>query len=330
MNKFEELNASVASLIEQSTLTQEIETAQKEYSLVDNKSVFNYDMLRMYFGDDYKVTEKIIIHQPSIQEIIDYGERDFYSMVYSLCTNPTGVRLQLWQNGVDWNKISDYELFASLIQSFNVEDTKILFGDLDFTKFIIQPLDDNDSEINEANDDVKKEAKGKKNKPNFTLIYLPDIDIEIDELVYNKIIDYLRTMFNIHPKVEKAKDKFTKEALIEEDQMNLRASQAQNKTEDSSILLPLISAAVNHPGFKYKKNELREVKIVEFMDSIRRLQLYENSIALMHGVYGGFLDTSKMDVGKETNFMRDIYEKEEPPKKRKKKSKDKGNDQAKS
>ena len=300
MSKFDELNANVASLIEQTTLTQEIENSQKSFSLADNKSVFDYDMLKLYFGEDYKVTDKIIIRQPSIQEIIDYGERDFYSMIYTMCTNPTGVRLKLWEMGVDWNKMSDYELFAGLIKSMNLEDTSILFGDLDFSKFVVQPLEEDNNDDND--------------KPKFTLLYLPDISIEIDELVYMKIVDYLRTMFNIHPKVERAKDRATKEMLIDDDKMNIRAAQMKGKSDDGSILLPLISAAVNHPGFKYKKNELREVKIVEFMDSIRRLQLYENTVALMHGVYGGFIDTSKMNVNKETNFMRDLYEKEEPPK----------------
>lgn len=300
MSKFDEINANVSSLIEQTTLTQEIETANKEFSLAENQSVFDYDMLKLYFGEDYHVTDKIIIHQPSIQEIIDYGERDFYTMVYGLCTNPTGVRLRLWDLGIDWNSISDYELFAMLIHNMKVEETRILFGDLDLSQFVMQKLD---------------EETGK-----FTLLYLPDISIEIDELIYMKIIDYIRTLFNIHPKVEKAKDKITKESLIEEDRLNLRFAQMQEKKDDNSILLPLISAALNHPGFKYKKNELREVQIVEFMDSIRRIQLYENTIALMHGVYGGFIDTSKMNLDKETNFMRDIYEKEEPIKKKKKRN----------
>ena len=109
-------------------------------------------------------------------------------------------------------------------------------------------------------------------------------------------------MFNIHPKVEKAKGKSTKEWMIFEDRQN----QDLHKNDSyQSTLLPLISACLNHPGFKYKKNELREVGIVEFMDSVQRLQIYESSTALMKGMYSGFLDTSKIDK-EELNFMRDI------------------------
>ena len=65
---------------------------------------------------------------------------------------------------------------------------------------------------------------------------------------------------------------------------------------------------VNHPGFKYKKNELIDVGIVEFMDSVQRLQLYENVTALMSGVYSGMLDTSKINLSKELNWLRDLSE----------------------
>ena len=83
----------------------------------------------------------------------------------------------------------------------------------------------------------------------------------------------------------------------------------KNKEDlNRSVLLPLISSMVNHPGFKYKKNELIDVGIVEFMDSVQRLQLYENVTALMSGVYSGMLDTSKINLSKELNWLRDLSE----------------------
>ena len=64
---------------------------------------------------------------------------------------------------------------------------------------------------------------------------------------------------------------------------------------------------LNHPGFKYKKDELKEVGIVEFMDSVKRLQTYESVTALMSGMYSGMLDTSKLNLKEELNWMRDLY-----------------------
>ena len=65
---------------------------------------------------------------------------------------------------------------------------------------------------------------------------------------------------------------------------------------------------VNHHGFKYKLNELKEVGIFQFMDSVKRLQTYESVTALMKGMYSGFIDTSKINVQKELNWLKDLNE----------------------
>lgn len=113
---------------------------------------------------------------------------------------------------------------------------------------------------------------------------------------------YIKTMFNIFPKVEKARGRATKESIIWEDQENLKKH--KNDT-NSSTLLPLISSCINHPGFKYKLEQLKQVGIVQFMDSVQRLQVYETSTALLKGSYSGFIDTSKINKD-EFNFMRDL------------------------
>jgi len=38
----------------------------------------------------------------------------------------------LWDNGIDWNKISNYELFLMIYKSENPIVSKMIFGDVDF------------------------------------------------------------------------------------------------------------------------------------------------------------------------------------------------------
>ena len=118
-------------------------------------------------------------------------------------------------------------------------------------------------------------------------------------------------MFDIHIKVEHAKNKATKEAMIWEDEMNLKTEEQKKSKRDyeKSTLLPLISAMVNHPGFKYKTSELKEIGIVQFMDSVKRLQTYENATALLKGMYSGFIDVSKdKNLQKQINWIKDLNE----------------------
>ena len=260
-----------------------------------------YDELKMYFGEDYWVTDKICIKVPRIGDILEFGDSKFYSIVSTLCANPTSFRLQLWKNNIDWNEISEFDLFSSIIKELTPNETSLLFGNLNLSWFM--PVYD-------------KECDCKK------LLYIPrneqggvdgskiDESMFIDELIYTKIIKYIRDMFDIHPKVEKAKNKATKKAMIWEDEMNLQAEMQKNKNRNSkkSFLLPLVSSMVNHPGFKYKIDELKDVNIVQFMDSVRRLQTYESVTALMHGMYSGFLDTSKLNMQKDLNWLKDLNE----------------------
>ena len=132
-------------------------------------------------------------------------------------------------------------------------------------------------------------------------LYSPEYQIEINENTYNHIAQYLRTMFNIFPKVEKAKGKTTKQWLIEEERDKLKV---QKDDDTKSFLYPLVSTYVNHPGTKYKSNELCEIGIYEFMDSVQRMQIYESTIALMHGMYSGMIDTKEIHE-ESLNFMRD-------------------------
>ena len=86
--------------------------------------------------------------------------------------------------------------------------------------------------------------------------------------------------------------------------MSIETRIKEGKMEESG-LLSLVSSCVNHPGFKYKLQELRDVGICEFMDSVQRLQVYESSTALLKGMYSGFI--SSKDVKPDNyNWMRSL------------------------
>ena len=110
------------------------------------------------------------------------------------------------------------------------------------------------------------------------------------------------TMMNVHPKTEKAKGKTTKHWMLQEDRMKVQQSEDK---KGSSTLLPLVSACINHPGFKYKLDDLKQVNICQFMDSVQRIQKYEQGVAAMHGIYGGMV--SAKDIPNDLiNFMSDL------------------------
>lgn len=269
-------NSIIQNSIEQQLDEQKIEEVEK----------LDFNLLRMYFGDDYVINNKIIIHQPSIQDFIDSeNESDIYSVITPFVSNTTAYRLQLWDMGIDWNKISNIELFDLLLKTEKLEYSKIIFGDIDFSTFNIYE---------------KQTDNGK-----VMTLYSPVLDIEIDEETMNKMCKYIQYMFNFFPPEEEfTSSKTLKQDLINKDRQKLIQRSKENKNSEQS-LLSMISFYLNHPGCKYKKNELREVGYFEFMYNIQRLQIYESTRALINGSYCGMCDLSKVNKS-EFNFMRDI------------------------
>ncbi len=94
------------------------------------------DELQIYRGKDIYVKKGIVIHQPNLDEICDYGERDYWSLVNTLTSVGADMKFQLYDMGIDYTQVNDFELFHSLLtQSLSQKKTSILFGDLNFTNF---------------------------------------------------------------------------------------------------------------------------------------------------------------------------------------------------
>ena len=74
-----------------------------------------YDELKAYRGLPFDFTDGISIRQPTLGEICDYGEREYYQMVYTLTSVGADLKWQLDFAGIDYTKIDDYTLFYSIL-----------------------------------------------------------------------------------------------------------------------------------------------------------------------------------------------------------------------
>lgn len=244
-------------------------------------SLLELDELKAYFGEPFHLNSKITLYSPTVGDIIEFGEQRYYSVVHSLTCIPSDMKSQLFDSGIDYEEISDFELFCMLTRGLTQEDTKLLLGDLDLSKFEVC--------INTQN--------------GLKLLYDRQNDIKIDELIYYKIVSYIRKLHNIKPKVEKAKNKTTKKILIELDRQRIEQKKKDKKI--TSTLKPLVSAMMRYPGFKYKSYELKQCSLYEFMDTVMGANVYVSSTALLKGMYGGMVDSSKIDK-KQLDWMREI------------------------
>ena len=47
------------------------------------------DSLFLYFGDDYIINDSVKLSQPTIGQIVDYGESSYFSMIHTLTAIPS-------------------------------------------------------------------------------------------------------------------------------------------------------------------------------------------------------------------------------------------------
>lgn len=250
----------------------------------ESEPQYHFDKLKMYFGEDFNY-KGIIISMPTIGDILEIGEERFYQALSPFIYNSTSIRVMLWDNGIDWNDFKDIEVFDIMSKIIkDKEGQKLLFKNLSFDNFTLMS--------------IKENPDDEDSKP---VLYDKQTEILLYEEDFMMIAEYIREILNIHPKVEKAKGKTAKSWIIQEDKLNAQVRDKQN----TSTLLPLISTCVNHPGFKYKLQELKEVGLYQFMDSVKRIQKYENGTAALKGCYSGMI--SSKDIPNEVlNYMGDI------------------------
>lgn len=232
-----------------------------------NENLLEVDELALYFGDPYVVNDYITITIPKLGEVVKYGERQYYSMIQTVTAIPSEMKSQLWDMGLDWTQLTDFQLFMMLVPTLPQEKTSILFGDLNFQT--MRPFENKDNDTIFLGD--------------------PETGVKIDELAFGKMHSYLCSAHNLTKKVEKAANEFTKKFMIDEDRQKLKYNAKQPY---KSFLKPLITSVKCRMG--YTLDYVKNMGLVEFFDDLNRLQIIVNADALLQGSYSGMVDTSKI------------------------------------
>ena len=85
---------------------------------------YHFDKLKMYFGEDYSING-ITISIPTIGDILNIGETNFYRALSPFLNNSTSIRVLLYDAfKKDWNKTKDIEVFYILYQNLTHRKTE--------------------------------------------------------------------------------------------------------------------------------------------------------------------------------------------------------------
>lgn len=214
------------------------------------------------------IVPNLTIRIPTVGEILE-DEEHYYSLISSLTATPFQYMVQLDDMGIDFTTITDYQLFLILFPSFAKTDISILFGNIDLSDISVCKNSENDT----------------------FLLYSQKNDIVIDELVYNKIVSYIRKINNLKRENRKPGNDEAKEFRIKLE----RKKQKRNANKPyEPYLEKMVIALVNRPEFKYNYEQTDKMSIYQFNKSFEQINISINFDNTMIGVYAGTVDVSKI------------------------------------
>lgn len=270
--------------------------------------MFDIDELKVYRGSDIPITDKIIVTQPTLDQIIEFGEKRYFSTVNCLTGVGADFKWQLWDYfNIDYTTIDDFELFKKIIWQ-SLSSKKYFYKELtenrekyaeqlknmseeDLAEMLVNPLSLVLKDI-----DLADFEEYQSDKCPETILYDKEHDITIDRFVYTKIVDAVRKIHGFKRNNQLPANERTKMDLIEDARDEAMAA-AQKPYK--SVLKPLISALVAKTG-QMGNDNIWNTKIYMFFDSIKRINKIQDATLLLQGAYSGFaslkgVDKSRLD-----------------------------------
>ena len=223
--------------------------------------------LNLLYEKQYAINDSIHIIIPTVGQIID-NEDAYYGLVSVLTAMPVDLMVQLEDAGIDFMSINEYELFLLMFAGLKSQDTSLIFGDLDLSKF-----------------------KMAVNEQNGTIVLLDEEhDIRIDRAVHGQIAAVLRKIHHLERNNRKPANNEAKRFMLERAREKLRR---RTRKEDSQ-LESLIIAMVNTEQYKYDFEGTRELSIYQFNESVRQVIKKVDYDNRMYGVYTGTINAKEL------------------------------------
>ena len=243
------------------------------------------DKLQILRGKPIKISDLLTIYQPTLDQITDVGEQKVLNTLWMMCSCAWDMPSAFDDMGIDFMSVSDWEFFIQTVQSFPLENTRLIFGDLDFQKLkpmsFTQNEDDTEPQIVLVN--IEPMTIG-------DITYQPAQYI-FTEQMYRDMIPYVREMIGFQHKGRKAGNRATAKILIMDDRR--QRNRHKNDKYESMFHNGIISL-VNTEEFPYTYETAFDLTMYQFTKSLIQIQGKKQACAMLQGSMSGFVDTSKI------------------------------------
>lgn len=224
--------------------------------------------INLLYKREYSINDSINIYIPTVGEIIR-NEDTYYNLVSILTAMPIDMMVILDDAGVDFTSINEYELFLLLFPTLKMQDTSLIFKDLDLSKF--------KTVINTQSKSI--------------ILRDEENDINIDRAVHSQIVSVLRHIHHLEKNRRKPANPEAKEFMLKRARDKIRRHKNRSET---SQLESLIVAMVNTEQYKYDFESTKELSIYQFNESVRQVIKKIDYDNRMRGVYAGTINAKEL------------------------------------
>lgn len=223
----------------------------------------------LLLASDLPITETLSLRIPTVGEILDFGEDAYFRMAQAFSSVPYDAQLWLDDLGIDYQKISEFELFYLTLCGYRDKDLSLLFGSTELSRM-----------------------KFGRTENSSSVLFDLEQQLTIDELLQREIADGIRLIHGWKRTEKTAGNQESKKYMLEKLRKQRSRSREKPKTK---YLEDLVVAMVNHRDFKYDYTGVQGLNIYCFNRSVNQLLHGRNADALLQAVYNGKIDSSKLD-----------------------------------
>lgn len=273
--------------------------------------MIEYDELKIYRGCDISITSKIIVTQPTLNQIVEFGEKRYFNAVHTLTSVGADMKWQLWEYQIDYTMIDDYDLFVQFISQLVSSKKKIYkelidnpekyekqlssFSQQELDDMLINPLQLVLKDIDLADFTLMKQKLHENNEQ--IILYNIERDITIDRFIYTQIMDVVRKIHGFKRNSEIPANEQTKMDLIEDARDEAMLA---NSKPYKSVLKSLVSTLSVKCG-QCGDERIWNMGINRFFYDIKRVSKIQDAELLLKGAYSGFgslkgIDKTRLDM----------------------------------
>lgn len=221
------------------------------------------------YARSYPINEHIAVTIPTVGQIWD-NEAEYYGLVTAVIATPFDYMVQLDDIGIDFSKVSPFELFLLLFNGIKSTDTSLVFGELDLSRF--------QTAVNEQNGNI--------------VLVDQENGAVIDRGIHDQIRRVLRQINHLESSDKRPGNEAARKYMI--DRARVKQRRAARKPHKSQ-LEDLIVALVNTEQFKYGYEGTRDLTVYQFYASVYQIIKKIHYDQVMSGYYAGTIPSKELD-----------------------------------